>query len=141
MIDLMVKKKKKMIFYLTDTRFLLALRAKRIGFLDFNFGLSVVRLRPFFCAFLLEVFRIFSALWSFFNFSDVNFLEVFVLDFFLSAFKRLVTHPFLEALLLFCDSVDLVLFFFVVTTLIIFLTLILPKITCFQNHSWDIFYQ
>jgi uncharacterized RDD family membrane protein YckC len=41
-------KRKKSDFYLTDARFLLAFRAKRIGLLDFSFGLSVARLRPFF---------------------------------------------------------------------------------------------
>jgi hypothetical protein len=86
MIDLDIKKKKKGVFYLTDARFLLALRAKRIGFCDFSFGLSVARLRPFFWAFRLEVFRIFSSLWSFFNFSEDKFLDVLVLDDVLSTF-------------------------------------------------------
>jgi len=48
MIDLTIQKKKNLIFYLIDARFLLDFRAKRIGLLDFSFDLSVARLRPFF---------------------------------------------------------------------------------------------
>jgi hypothetical protein len=93
--------------HLTDTRFLLALRASLIGLRDFSFGLSVTRLRPFFCEFLLEMFRIFSSRWSFLNFSEVIFRDVFALvGFFFSAFKRRVIHPFFDALCLFLDSLD-----------------------------------
>jgi len=118
MIDLSIQKKKDEVFYRTDTRFLLVLRADRIGFLEFNFGLSVARLLPFFWALLLEVFRIFSSRWSFFNFSEDIFLEVFLVDgFFLRAFKRLVIHPFFDASCLFFDSLDLVTVFFLETML------------------------
>jgi len=76
MIDLKVKKKK-WLYYLTDTRFLLALLASLIGFFAFNFGLSH-NISTFFC-FVSSMLNLFFSL-DFFNFFELYFLNFFVPD-------------------------------------------------------------
>lgn len=105
MIDLKLQGKT---FYLTDTRLLLALRAGLVGFFGFNFGLSDTKLLPFFCAFNLEIFLIFSVFCRFFSFSADKLLEgLFLVDFLDRValwFFLLVIQPFFEASEFFLDS-------------------------------------